>query len=79
MHITACTRSHPLLKIPTIAEPAVLRFTQVTKPIISSRIIRSQVEGTDDRVALAVFMYILNILIEQFKLIWNGCSIFIEI
>ena len=61
-------RSHPLLKIPTIAYPAhvsdvmsVLRFTQVTKPIISSRIIRSQVKGTNDRVAFAVFMYILNI------------------
>ena len=46
-------RSYPLLKIPTIADPEhvsdvmyVLRFIQVTKPIVSSRIIRLQVEQT---------------------------------
>ena len=57
---------YPLLKIPTIADPAhvsdvmyVLRFIQVTKPIISSRIIRFQVEQTNNIVALAVFMFIL--------------------
>ena len=71
-------RSHPLLKIPTIAYPAhvsdvmsVLRFTQVTKPIISSRIIRSQVKGTNDRVAFAVFMYILNIWSNKLNLSWT--------
>ena len=61
-------RSYPLLKIPTVAEPAhvsdvmsVLRFIQVIKPIIYSRIIRSQVKETNDRVALAAFMFILII------------------
>ena len=54
-------QSYPLLKISTIADPAhvsdvmsILRFTQITKPIISSRIIRSQVEETNGRVALAI-------------------------
>ena len=54
-------RSYPLLKIPTIADPAhvsdvmfVLRFVQVTKPIISSRIFRFQVEQTNNIDALAV-------------------------
>ena len=48
-------RSYPLLKIPTIADPAhvsdvmyVLRFIQVTKPIISSTIIRFQVDQTNN-------------------------------
>ena len=56
-------RSCPLLKLPTIADPAhvsdvmyVLRVIQVTKPIISSRIIRFQVEQTNNIVALAVFL-----------------------
>ena len=44
-----------------------LRFNQVTKPIISSRIIRFQVEQTNNIVALAVFMFILNILVKQTK------------
>ena len=67
-------RSYPLLKIPTITNPAhvsdvmyVINFTQVTKPIVSSRIIRLQVEQTNNIVALAVFMFILNIWIEQTK------------
>ena len=54
---------------------SVLRFIQVAKPIISSRIIRSQVEENDDRVALAAFMFILNISVEQTKFIFNGGSI----
>ena len=64
-------RSYPLLKIPTITDPAhindimyVLHFIQVTKPIISSRIIRFPVEQTNNIVALAVFMFILNISVE---------------
>ena len=55
-------RSYPLLKIPTIADPAhdsdviyILRFIPVTEPIISSRIIRFHVEQTNNIVALAVF------------------------
>ena len=67
-------RSYPLLKTPTIADPAhvsdvmyVLRFIQVNKRIISSRIIRFQVEQTNNTVALAVFIFILNISIEQTK------------
>ena len=66
--------SYPWLKIPTIADLAhvsdvmyVLRFIQVTKPSISSRIIRFQVEQTNNIVALAVFMFILNILVKQTK------------
>ena len=58
-------------KIPTIADPAhvsdvmyVLRFIQVTNPITSSRIIRFQVELTNNIVAVAVFMFILNISVE---------------
>ena len=54
--------SYPLLKIPTVADPAhasdimyVLRFIQVTKPILFSRIIRFQVEQTNNIVELAVF------------------------
>ena len=75
-------QSYPLLKIPTIADPAqvsnvmyVLRFIQVTKPIISSRIIRFQVEQTNNIVALAVFMFIPNISVEQTKFQYNGGSI----
>ena len=75
-------RSCPLLKILTIADPAhvsdviyVLRFIQVTKPIISSRIIRFQVEQTNNIVALAVFMFILKISVEQTKFQYNGGSI----
>ena len=65
-------RSYPLLKIPTIADPAhvsdvmyILRFIQVTKLIISSQIIHFQVEQTNNMIALAVFMFILNISVEQ--------------
>ena len=54
-------RRCPLLIITTIADPAhvsdvmyILRFIQVTKPIISSRIIRFQVEQTKNIVALTV-------------------------
>ena len=72
--------SYPLLKWPTIADPAhvsdvmsILRFIQVTKPIISSRIIRFQAEHAHYRVA--VFMFILNISIEQTKFKSNGGSI----
>ena len=75
-------RSYPLLKIPTIADMAhvsdvmyVLRCIQVTKPIISSRIIRFQVEQTNNIVALAVFMFILNISVEQTKFQCDGGSI----
>ena len=39
----------------------VLRFIQATKTNISSRIIRFQVEQTNNIVALAVLMFILNI------------------
>ena len=39
----------------------VLRFIKVTKPIISSSIIRFQVEQTNNIVALTVFMFILHI------------------
>ena len=60
-------RSYPLLKIPIIADPAhvsdvmyVLRFIQVTKPIISSRIIRFQVEQTNNIVALAFLCLFLT-------------------
>ena len=53
----------------------VLRFIQVTKPFISSRIIRFQVEQTNNMIALAVFMFVLNILVEQTKLQYNGGSI----
>ena len=54
---------------------SVLRFIQVTKPIISSKIIRFQVEQTNNRVALAVFMFILNILVEQTEFQCNRGSI----
>ena len=59
-------RSYPLFKISTIADPAhvsdviyILSFIQVTKPILSSRIIRFQVEQTNNIVALAVFFLCL--------------------
>ena len=75
-------RSYPLLKIPTIADPAlvsevmyVLRFIQVTKLITSSRIIRFQVEQTTNIVALAVCMFIKKISVEQTKFQYNGNSI----
>ena len=75
-------RSYPLLKIPTIADPAhvsgimyILCFFQVTKPIISSRIFRFQVEQTNNIDALAVFMFILNISVKQTKFQYNECSI----
>ena len=75
-------RSYPLLKIPCIADSAhvsdvmyVLRFIQVTKPIISFRIIRFQVEQTNNIVALAVFIFILNISVKQTKFQNNRGSI----
>ena len=68
-----------LTEIPTIADSAhvsdvmyVLRFIQVTKPVISSRIIRFQVEKTNNIVALAVFMLILNISVDKTKFQYNG-------
>ena len=71
-------RSYPLLKIPTITDPVhvsdvmyVLRLIQVTKPIISSRIICFQVEQTNNIVALAVFMFILNISVKQTTFQYN--------
>ena len=71
-----------LLQIPTIADPThvsdvmyVLRFIQITKPIISSRIIRFQVEQTNNIVALAGFMLILNISVEQTKFQYKRGSI----
>ena len=75
-------RSYPLLNRHTIADLAhvsdimyVLRFIQVTKPIISFRIIPFQVEQTNNIVALAVFMFILNISVEQTKFQYNGGAI----
>ena len=74
-------RSYSLLKIPNIADLAhvsvmyVLRFIQVTKPIISSRIIRFQVEQINNIVALAVFMFTLITSVEQTKFQYNGDSI----
>ena len=54
----------------------VLRFIQVTKLIISSQIIRFQVEQTNNIVAFAVFiMFILNISVEQTKFQCNRGSI----
>ena len=74
--------SYTLFKIPTIAHPVhvsdimyVLHFIQVTKPIISSQIIRFQVEQTNNIVALAVFVFILNISVKQTKFQYNGGSI----
>ena len=68
--------------MPTFADPAhvsdvmyVLRFIQVTKPIIAFRIIRFQVEQTNNIVALAVFMFILNISVEQTKFQYHWGSI----
>ena len=77
-------RSYPLLKVPNIADPAhvidvmyvhVLRFIQVTKPIISSRIIRFQVEQTNNVVSLTVFMFILNISVDQTNFQYKGVPI----
>ena len=75
-------RSYPLLKIPSIAEPAhvsdvlyVLHFILVTKPIISSWIVRFQVEHTNNVVAIVVFIFIVNISVEQTKFQYNGGSI----
>ena len=48
---------------------------QVIKPIVSSRIIRFQVEQTNNIVALAVFMFIRNISAEQTKFQYNRGSI----
>ena len=53
----------------------ILRFNQVTKPIISSRIICFQVEQTNNIVALAGFIFILNISVEQTKFQYSGGSI----
>ena len=71
-------QSYPLLMTPTIADPVhvsdvlyVLRFIQVTKPIISSWIIRFQVEHTNNIVALTVFMFIQNVSVEQTKFQYN--------
>ena len=75
-------QNYLLLKIPTIADPAhvsdvmyVLRFFQVTKPIISSRIIGFQIEQTNNIVALTVLIFILNISVEQTKFQYNGDTI----
>ena len=75
-------RNYPLLKIPTIADPAhvsdvmyVLRFFQITKPIISSRIFHFQIEQTNNIVALTVLIFILNILVKQTKFQYNGDTI----
>ena len=74
--------SYPLLKIPTIADPAyvsdvmcVLCFIQVTKPIISCWIVRFQVDQTNSIVVFAFFMFILNISVEQTKFECDGGSI----
>ena len=82
MHLARIMRNYASLKIPVIADPAhvsdvmfVLRFFQVTKLIISSRIIRFQVEQINNRVAFAVFMFILNISVEQTKFQCNEDSI----
>ena len=53
----------------------VLRFIQVTKLIISYRLIRFQIEQTNNIVALAVFMFIMTISVEQTKFQYNGGSI----
>ena len=75
-------RSYPLLKIPTIADPVhvsdvmyVLRFIQVTKPIISYRIIHFQVEQTNNIVTFAITVFILNISVEQTEFQYSGGSI----
>ena len=47
----------------------------VIKPIIASRIIRFQVEQTNNIVALVFFMFILTISVEQTKFQYNGGSI----
>ena len=65
MHLAWIYTKLSLLKIPTIMH--ILRFIQITKPIISFQIIRFQVEQTNNIVALAVFMFILNILVKLTK------------
>ena len=74
-------RSYPLLKIPTIADPAhvsgvmyVLRFIQVTNLLYLPEwfVFKLNKQIT---VALAVFMFILNISVEQTKFQYNGGSI----
>ena len=71
--------SYPLLNILTITDPAhvsdvmyVLCFIQITKLIISSRIIRFQVEQTNNIITLDVFVVILNISVKQTKFQYNG-------
>ena len=55
---------------------SVLRFSQITKPIIYSRIIRSKVEKQNNkRVVFVFFMIILNISVERTEFIFNGGSI----
>ena len=65
-----------------MAEPAhasdfmnILCFVQETKRTISSRIIHFQVEQTSNIVALAVFMFILNISVKQTKFQYSRGSI----
>ena len=67
--------------MPTIADPAhvsdvmcILCFIQVTKPIISSELF-VLVKQTNNIAALAVFMFILNISVDQTKFQYNGGSI----
>ena len=71
MHLARIYAKLSFVEEPTIAGPAhfsdvmsVLRFFQVIKPMISSRIIRFQVAQINNRVAFAVFMFILNISVE---------------
>ena len=68
-------RRYPLLKIPTVADPAhvndimsVLRFIHITTPILSSPIIRSQGEENNDIVTLVFCLFILNISVEKLSL-----------
>ena len=75
-------RSYPLMKILAIDDPehasdvmSILLFTQVTKPITSSRSIRSQVAETNETIAQTVFIFISKMSVEQTKFICNGGSI----
>ena len=59
-------RRYPLLKIPTVTDAAhvsdvmsVLRFSHITKPILSSPIIGSQVEETNDK-SYTCFFYVYS-------------------
>ena len=56
---------------------AHITFHSSNQPIISSRMIRFQVEQTNNIVVLAVFMFILNISVEQTftKFQYKGSSI----